>query len=258
MISWAAQRQLLYGGIVLGFLFVITALPIYFIFVKKEATCFDGIKNQNEANIDCGGVCERACMEQVVDFPVTLWARSFKVTGGTYNLTAYVQNANVDYVSEPASYIFRVYDKDNVLIGVREGLVSVPPTKNFPIFEQGFNAGERIPAKVFFEFTQNMNWKKYLGSKPEIEIIDERFVGTTNASTSLPRLEAEIENRTINTYRNVEVVALIYDKDGNAMAASRTYVDTLPGTTKVPLIFTWPEPFPKEVSKVEIIPKIVL
>ena len=30
--------------------------------VKPEETCFDGIKNQNEEGIDCGGVC-KPCVE---------------------------------------------------------------------------------------------------------------------------------------------------------------------------------------------------
>ncbi|MEN9649059.1 MAG: hypothetical protein RL094_26 [Candidatus Parcubacteria bacterium] len=257
MISWAAKRQLAYATLVLVVLLIVIGLPVYFIYIQKQPTCFDKIKNQNEQGVDCGGVCQRACMEQVIPLPITMWSRAFKVSGGTYNLAAYVQNANVDYTSEPTRYLFRVYDSENVLIGIREGITSVPPTKSFPIFEQAFNTGERVPAKVFFEFTRGMVWKKYAGVKPEIEVIDERFVGTTTASSSMPRLEAALSNKTVNTYRNIEVVTIVYDIDGNAMAASRTYVDILPGKQQVPILFTWPEPFKSEVSKVEVIPKLV-
>ncbi len=256
MLSWSAKRQLLYGSGVLLVLLLAVGIPVYFVFIQKEPTCSDKVQNQNEEGIDCGGICQRACIDQVVSLPITMWSRGFNVVGGTYNLVAYVQNANVEYVSDPTRYIFRVYDKDNILIGVREGVASVPPVKSFPIFEQSFEAGERVPAKVFFEFTREMTWKKYKGTKPEVEVADERFVGTTTAASSTPRLEATLVNKTVQTYRNIEVVAIVYDADANAMASSRTYVDVLPGTDQKGIIFTWPEKFPGEISKVEIIPKL--
>jgi hypothetical protein len=250
--SWNSQRQLVYGSILAVFLLLVVGIPVYRLFFNNAPNCFDKKQNQNETGVDCGGMCERACIDEVVSIPVTMWSRAFPVADGIYNLVAYVQNPNVEYVAEPTKYIFRVYDKDNVLIGIREGYADVPPTKTFPIFEQGFNAGERIPASTFFEFIRGVPWKKYEGTKPELEVLDQRL----SVSASGPRIDATLQNKTINQYQKVEVVAIVYDDTGNAMASSRTFIDILPSNGTAPLIFTWPHIFPSPVSKIEIIPKL--
>lgn len=250
--SWSTSRQLKFGSVFVLAVLIIVGTPIYFIFFNKAPTCFDNKQNQDEAGIDCGGLCQRACVQEVIAEPIVLWARAFPVGSGTYNLVAYVQNANVNYIADPIEYSFRVYDKDNILIGLRDGKVGVPPVKSYPIFEQGFDAGERIPAKVLFEFHTKVDWKKYSAVKPEVKISEPSVSGT---STS-PRITANLINTTLNRYENIEVVTIVYGKGDNAIATSRTFVDVLGSRSQVPMVFTWPNPWTEEPTKIEIIPKL--
>lgn len=41
-------------------LFIINILSVFFFFEGKTQTCSDGILNQNETSVDCGGVCGNA------------------------------------------------------------------------------------------------------------------------------------------------------------------------------------------------------
>ena len=252
MFSWAHQRQLMYGSIVVLFLALVIGVPTYLIFFNNAPTCFDGKMNASESGVDCGGTCDRACASEVLPEPIVSWSRPFSVAGGLHNLIAYVQNPNVSYTAEPISYIFLVYDKDNVLIGTREGYAKIPPTKTFPIFEPAFNAGTREPVKASFEFTAPTVWNRFENAKPELDIIDERVLSVDTS----PIIKATLVNRTINKYTNVEVVAIVYNQNGNAFAASKTVVDIVRGNTESPLVFTWPTAFIEPVSKVEIIPKL--
>jgi hypothetical protein len=254
MFSWAKQRQLMYGSAVFIFLGLVIGTPTYLLFFNKAPTCFDRKQNGNETGVDCGGQCITACARDVVAQPVIIWARPFVVTNGLTNLVAYIQNPNVDYIATPAEYLFRVYDKDNVLLGTRVGRAAVPPSKVFPVFEQAFDSGFRKPVKAYFEFTEPLVWKKFSNTKPELDVIDKRL----SSASSSPRLDATLVNKTIDTYRNIEVVAIIYDTDGNALAASRTVVDVLYGNSESPLVFTWPHGFKVNTSKIEIIPKLPL
>ncbi len=254
MFSWAKQRQLMYGSAVVLFFALVIGVPVYLMFFNNAPTCSDGKKNGSETGIDCGGQCVVACARDVLPQPIVLWARPFVVAQGLNNLVAYIQNPNVNYVADPVEYLFRVYDKDNVLLGMRIGRIAIPPTKSFPIFEQAFDSGFQKPVKAYFEFTEPLVWKKFSSVKPEFDVIDKRL---RNASSS-PRLDATLINKTIDTYRNVEVVALVYDTDGNAIAASRTIVDVLYGNSEAPLVFTWPLGFKADTSKIEIIPKLPL
>ncbi len=252
MFSWSQKRQLVYGAIVLIFLILVVGLPVYFTFFNNPPLCTDGIMNGNEKGVDCGGDCERACAGEVLPEPIVLWARPFSVDRGLHNLVAYVQNPNVNYIAEPIDYVFLVYDKDNVLLGTREGRAMVPPTKTFPIFEPAFDAGQRQPVKAIFEFTEPAVWKKFQSEKPELDTGD---VTLKNASSS-PRIEASVINKTINDYKKIEVVAIVYDQNSNAAAASKTTIDRLNADDTQAVSFTWPNPFDFAVSKIEIIPKL--
>lgn len=252
MFNWARQRQLLYGIGVIIFLGLVVGVPVYLKYFNNPPTCFDNKQNGDELAVDCGGSCERACSGEVLPEPIVLWARPFTVAQGLHNLVAYVQNPNVNYTAEPISYIFLVYDKDNVLLGVREGWAKVPPTKTFPIFEPGFDAGLKQPVKTVFEFTSSAKWNKFTTAKPALDIVDDRVLDID----TLPRVRATLLNQTINKYKNIEVVAILYDEKGNAFAASKTVVDILYPNADAPLSFTWPKPFESQISKVEIIPKL--
>lgn len=252
MISWSARRQLSYGSIFVLLTLIIVGLPVYFHFFHKAPSCMDQKQNQNETGIDCGGVCARACMQDVLPEPIQLWARAFKVSGGIYNLTAYVQNANVNYVANPAEYVFKVYDKDNVLIGLRVGKSPVPPVKSFPIFEQAFDAGFREVGKVTFEFTEPLVWNRSDSVRPELIVSEPEL---KNATTS-PRLTAKLVNNTLNRYQSVEVIAIVYGKSENAIASSRTVLPVVGSNSTLDLTFTWPESFTEQVAKVDIIPKL--
>src|SRR5712671_4293742 len=108
--TWAARRQVLYIGIILLFLGAVSAYPVYAIFIRHTPTCMDGIHNQGERGIDCGGICPRACLDQVVPQPLVQWARIFPVSGSIYNLVAYIQNPNVTFTGAPTRYLFKVFD----------------------------------------------------------------------------------------------------------------------------------------------------
>lgn len=251
MISWSGKKQLSYGSVFVAILLVIFGVPTYFA-LKTEPTCFDKKQNQDESGIDCGGICQRACVNQVVGQPIISWSRSFRVTNGYYNLAAYIQNPNVDYVSKRVAYRFKVYDQDNVILGVREGTTIVSPTKNILIFEPGFQTGELIPTRVFFEFRNQVEWDRYEQRRPEFKVTDVQLL---TASTS-PKIVAKIQNQSIETFRDLEVSVVIYDKENNAQRTSRTSISSIfDGETKE-VIFTWPTAIDFEISKIEVLPKL--
>ena len=254
MITWSAKRQFLFGSAFFAIVLAIAAVPAYLYFFDKPQTCFDNKRNQNEVGIDCGGVCARACIQDVLPEPIQLWARAFKVSNGVYNLVAYVQNANVNYVANPAEYVFKVYDRENVLIGLRIGRSAVPPVKSFPIFEQTFNAGEREVGKVQFEFTEPLVWNRFESLRPEFVVSEPKL---KNASSS-PRIDAVLVNNTLKRYENVEVIAIVYGAGDNAIASSRTIVPVVGSQSSVDMVFTWPTAFSESATKIDIIPKLPL
>ena len=73
-----------------------------------------------------------------------------------------------------------------------------------------------------------------------------------------PKLDVKIVNKTLNTYKNVEVIAIIYDEEGNGVLSSRTFIDSIGDKGESSVVFTWPEPINFKPSKIEVVPNLAL
>lgn len=248
---WARRRQIIYGGAVLTTLLAII-VPIVIVSTREEPTCFDGIRNQGETDVDRGGPCvlldTRLLQQEAI-----LWVRPFKVRDGFYNAVAYIENPNTQAGASEVTYQFKLYDDQNILITERIGVLPLFPNKVFPIFESRLDVGNRVPVRATFSFIEPIVWEKIIDDAAGLVIFNQRLT----ADGSMPRVDAEIRNTTLNTRRNVIVVATVFDADGNAVNASRTLVSKIdPGET-APIAFTWPDAFDQTAVKLDIVPMVL-
>jgi hypothetical protein len=251
MSYWAKQKQFKYISIVLLFVIVVLSLPVYYIFFRKVPSCYDNILNQDEAGIDCGGVCDRVCPLDAQK-PIVHWQRFFKVLPGVYTVVANIENPNIKVYAENVPYRFRLLDKDGVVIAERTGTTFLYPNRIFPIFESALQTGERVPARAEFQFTAEPSWQKKAYELPNLVVIDQQLSGSTT-----PRIDATLQSNADYRVNNIEVVTVVYDNDNNAIGASYTNVDSIGPKAKVPVFFTWPSPFVSEISKIDIIPLVI-
>ncbi len=249
--TWALRRQLFYVTVLIIF-FVALGFLIISPYVNKLPTCADGKQNGDETGIDCGGSCSTACTFQVDQISI-LWARTFEVIPGRYNAVAYLENHNRSAAIDKISYRFRFADKNNIYIGKREGETFIPPSGKFAIFEPGIGVGNSIPVYTTFEFTEVPLWNNVSEDKLNQLKVSVSNIKLENQDTK-PHLSAVIKNDSLFTIPEVGVVALLYDENGNAISASRTYLDVLNGEQSQDVNFTWPEPMPGNVIAEEIIP----
>lgn len=238
--SWASKRQFKYFSVFVLVIVLIIFAIIYPLLFKKP-TCTDNKQNGTETGIDCGGTCSLMCKGDVSD-PVVLWSRAFPVTGSYYNLVAYVENRNKNSAILNAKYEFRIYDSNNKLLGRREGTTFITPNQQFAVFEPRFNSGESTIKTVTFEFIQPLVWIKKDPILQTIPVFVNNIVFTPDKDTS--SLSATINNDSIYDLPEFDVVAILYDADHNAINASKTHKDGIISNTKLPVIFTWPEPLP--------------
>jgi hypothetical protein len=249
--NWALKRQILFIlGIVL--FFAIVAFAIIYPKTQKIPTCTDGIQNSNETGIDCGGSCPDACLSQMSAVSV-IWAQSFEVVPGRYNAVAYLVNHNQNAAAEEVSYRFRFADENNVYIGKREGTTIIPPSGDFAVFEPAIDVGHSVPVYTTFQFTETPHWLQVSPEK-----INQLKVLISNLSltgeTTSPALSATVTNNSLFTIPNVNMIAIVYDKLGNAISASSTYLNQLNPLSSTDLNYTWPQPFTEPIVKKEILP----
>lgn len=249
--SWALKRQIIIIAvlvILIGGLGFVVVTP----YINELPTCSDGKQNQDETGVDCGGSCISACLYQVDEISV-LWTRAFQVVPGRYNAVAYLENHNKLSAIRSIKYRFRFADRDNIYIGKREGETVVPASGKFAVFEPAINFGASVPVYATFEFTETPRWVQV----PEERLRDIKLlvsdIQLEDENTS-PRLSALVKNSSLFIVPDIDVVTVLYDKDGNAVSASRTYLEELNRGQSAEVNFTWPEPLSGEVIAQEIIP----
>ncbi len=243
-LTWARKRQLYYFLFVLG-VFLIVGLILFFIY-KPKPTCFDGVKNQTETGIDCGGSCAVACPAEVSPLKI-YWARPLKVNDGWYDVAALVENENQNFGIRKAPYTLYLYGKDHVLLAKRFGETFVNPAEKFIIFASRLSTGAGIAEQAFIEFDKNLVWEKAQAVPKVISIERKSFTNTPK-----PRLQIRVTNLTLDPISDLRISTVLSDNNNNALASSATFVDKLKAQETKEIFLTWPVSLPVEPSFFEL------
>ena len=250
--NWAFRHKLIYTAIFAVLLVVLIGVPAFFVLYQKP-TCSDLKQNGDERGIDCGGSCTQLCKATQIR-PVVLWQQAFKVTPGVYNVAAYIQNPNISAEAYNAAYTFSVYDASSTVIVIKKGTAYIPPGKNFVILESSVETGERIPARVVFDLDENITWLS-VRKQPVNLSVSNPVINTYSTYSSV---DADVINDSFEDVGKVNVTAVVYNTAGNAVAASKTYLDSLDKQSKQHVIFTWPGVLPTQTKACEVPTDIVL
>jgi hypothetical protein len=241
---WAVKRQVSYFLI-----FVIVVLAgLYFVWRSVTSpTCFDNKQNQNEEGIDCGGPCSKKCLGEIKEM-VVLWSKFFKMPNGKYEVVALVKNPNIILGLRSLKYQFKFYEKNNVKIGSKDGQTFFNPGETFPIIETDIDLGVHAPVSAFITLEENPKWERIDKNRPPLTVSQKQFFN----GQPFPRLSAVLENKSLSSISDIDVAAVLYNKDNNAQGVSYTKIDEIKGESSEEAVFTWPQPFAEEPFSIEI------
>jgi len=242
---WAFYRRIQYGtGFGVFSMLVLTL--VYMTNFYQEPTCFDSRQNGAELGIDCGGACTRVCAFEVKK-PVVQWARSFKVTQGQYNAVAYIENTNALVAAPEVPYTVSLYDTQGLIVQ-RTGITILPADSVYPVFEARIDTQGRTPTQTIIELGDIPLWVSAVSGRDQFTVQSRTLTG----ADVKPRLEAQVFNNAFIPVTNLEVVATIFDAQGNALTSSRTFIDTLGPKSAETAVFTWPEPIAKTLRSCDV------
>jgi Mg-chelatase subunit ChlD len=248
---WAFWRRVIYGT---GFFTLVALLGggLYFLYGYAPATCLDLDKNGGESGVDCGGRCARICTPDV-EAPNVLWVRAFRVTTGNYNAVAYIENRNLTAGVERLTYTMKLYDGEGLIVE-RTGETPLPPNTMYPLFEGRIAVGDRVPTRTEIEFDTNPVWVEAVSGEEEFRL-ERRELSDVDRK---PVLTATLVNESLNEARDVDIVATIFNTQGEAVTASRTKVPSFPGRATRDITFTWQEPIAKTIRSCEVPSDVIL
>lgn len=240
------KKQLFIGFI---YLVIIGAIGggVFFGFFYSPASCFDGKLNQDEEQIDCGGICAE-CQEKLSD-PKIIWTKVFKAEENLYDLAAEIENLNVNYGSEVLPYIFKVYDSGNNLILEKRGRGYIMPREKKYIIEAV--SVNKVPAKIDIEFNK-IEWKKFkILESINLPIFNSRLdLGGKDGYAAYA--EGTVYNQTRFDLNTVDIAMVIKDLKGNPVAVNKTQKNTVKSGERRFFEAVWSSAFTNNESKVKI------
>lgn len=103
-------KQVIYGALFAAFWAIIFS-GVYATFFRAKPSCTDGIRNQNEEGVDCGGVCGGFCLSDVAPINIESSIRAFSPSGSQVGFLAQISNPNKDFAATYFSYSWSILDK---------------------------------------------------------------------------------------------------------------------------------------------------
>lgn len=251
MSNWAKRRQITYL-VAMGVLLVLLIGGGYWLF-SPEPTCFDNKQNGDEAGVDCGGDCVRACSAEIENLSL-VWVRAFQGGPEQAYVVATIENRNNDIALREVEYVVRVFDNANLLLAEKRGKTYVNPRDKFVIFEGGIKTGNRTASRAELEFEGGGHWEKFVPvSKPTIAVEQQYFELSPQT-----RLGVLVTNTSVYDLSDISVPVLLYDDRGNVVGGSSTYIEYLARGQSKEVIYLWPTETLVRPTSIEFNPRVNL
>jgi hypothetical protein len=248
--DWATRRKL--GFFIVLFIVLIVVLVLFAIpFFNRPPSCSDGKQNAAESGIDCGGSCQYLCSEQQVPLQI-LWARAVPSGPKRVIAIAYIRNENKTSGVMEAAYKFTVRNNAGVVISIKEGVTEIPANGNIAVVTSQIDIGEGKAQSTVFEWTKPLYYSSLSDDALSANI--ETIKTDLDTADETTHLTARVRNTTRQTYKNIPVVVILYNKDDNTVVASRTILDSLGPEEEGEVTFSWNLVITEPITKIEIIP----
>jgi hypothetical protein len=244
-----AMKQLAYF---LFFVIVIGSISYgLFIWIRVEPTCFDGIKNQEEEGIDCGGPCERICLESLSPLKITA-SDLIQVEENDYDFVAKINNSNLTHGSGEVKYELRLKNSSGGVVKTLEGEFHILPGQTRYIFISPIRLVS--PASSAELVITEPNWQQLTDfSVGDIRLVVQRKEYTEVREENIfGKAEGVIFNNSEFDFDRVEVLVVLYDVSGDVLAAGTTNIRTFLSNKENFFEVSWFREFEGSVSRVEV------
>jgi hypothetical protein len=214
-------KQLLYG---IGFLTVVFLLGwgVKAIFFSSPPSCFDGAQNQGETGVDCGGPCISCDVKNAQPIAVH-YVKVFKAGDGL-GVVAEIQNPNVTLGAPTLVYSISLINALGATQQTINGSTFIYPGEIKYIIEPyvAQDPAQITQAQIAIP-TSTIAWvgaDQFVAPHVDVQNI------TTGMNPTM-RVTGRLTNQTPHDFPAPVVDALIYNKNGDILAASQVTLDDL-------------------------------
>lgn len=221
--------------------------------LPEQATCGDGIRDQGELDIDCGGPCA-ACV---------IKPEALKVTGlfvlpaeeGYYDILAIVSNPNTKEGAVEAPFSVFLKDGSGSVVSRYSGTTYVLPTQERYIVLHAIDAQGRAIATAELEFREEeIKWVELSEYRDADLAVNDLVFNYLGSGPEYAEVSGIAWNRSTFDYDTIEIVAVLFDDIGVFIGARSLEMRTLRGQEQRFFRVSWRKPFSREVERFTVVP----
>ncbi len=218
--------------------------------MKPDPTCTDGKKNQNEAGIDCGGVCS-PCEKTYQTQDLIVKEESFVPGGqGKYDAMIRVSNPNNQIAGSSFSYNLKLKDSNGNVLAEKSGESFILPVESKYIIETGLETSG-IPAQIEAS-VNNPEWEEFFGyERPELNIYSKSY-NLISSGIGYSEAKGLLRNESAFDFDSIKIKVVLRDENGQPVAFNKTEMNTINSGEQRDFRLLWPVNFPGEVQGVEM------
>jgi len=253
-----AERTSKKKKIIVGIYFAILLIFCLFVYswLKPVPSCFDGKKNQNEEEIDCGGICEKKC-EIVVEDKLQVLKTGFVNNGSLdkYDLYGLIKNPNNFFGSSSFNYKFIIKEASGNIIATREGEGFILPGEEKYLVENNLEIKE-IPISAELEIT-GTKWVEFKDffEKPQLKVINKSY-NEISSGVGFSEAKGLLKNESLFDFSKIKIKIILKDEKGTIIALNSTEMNTVKSDENRDFRVFWPNRFSGNVLIVEVQPEV--
>lgn len=237
------------------FLFILVILgSVYFIF-KPKPSCQDGILNQNEERIDCGGPCF-PCPERLEVVSLEIGKIELALDAEKkYDVLGEIFNPNELVGLENFKFRFVFLDENEKIF------YSSPWEENFilpkekkTVFSLGL-ALEKEPKKIQMELDESsFLWKKFSQYvEPDLFIINPRFEQVSEIKKN--QVIGTLVNKSKVDFETIRIKVFVRDNSGKLLGINYQIINTVRANEQRDFVIFFPQVDAQLVADIKVEPE---
>lgn len=236
-------------AVLYGILIIALLWGGYFLF-RAKPTCTDGVKNQDEIGIDCGGVCSLQCTRTVQTNSLEIRESALLYSGPDhFDALISIHNPNDEAGASSFHYRMELRDAVGVTMAVREGESFILPQETKYLLEINVPAPKAKTVVISFSDYQ---WQRFAGyqEKPLITVSRKSYE-VISSGVGFGKAFGVVRNESPFDFQSLRVKVVLRDVAGKPIGANITEMRTVASGAVRDFNLIWPTSFPGTVDHVE-------
>lgn len=244
------KKKILAIAVVLALLFFLGF--IIYLISKPDPACDDGIQNQREEGIDCGGPCA-PCPEVIETSPPEVIESDFVHTeGNKYDVIVKIKNPNNLLGSSRSTIVTKlVGDNGEILSENRDYDFFILPKEEKYFLVYGLET-DQTPAKVEVNF-EEIAWSKFSQyDEPRLVIINKKYEKSSGGTAWFSQAKGTLVNKSGIDFEEINIKIILRNAEGELLAINSQVMNTVRSGEQRDFISSFPRSFSGDVSSMEI------